>query len=180
MKSSLPIRVAVCSFLLSSAAGAQTLHFSQKWWDSINDREQEGFFWGYMDSPCAPAIQGTYQDVAKFLDGYFPAHPNVTVPAALQIAKDHIKPQKPLPGGEIWTDAHGFMDGGWWGDSTHGEPLEQRGYVEGYLACRHQPVRAEDVEFYKTAIDRYYDSPKHEHTKIAYVIEPMLERKRAD
>jgi hypothetical protein len=177
MKTACSIRVAICSSLLVASGSAQSLHFKYEWWKSINTYEQDGFVWGYMDSPCAPAISSPVVEVQKFLDGYFSNHPNVSLPSALQSAAHQMRPWKSVPGGEVWHDAHGFMDGGWWGDTTHGDQDEQRGYVEGYLACRHQPVNTTDVHAYVKAISGYYDSPKHEHTKIAYVIDPLIAQK---
>ena len=172
-----PFRWAIASTLIVASASAQSMHFDSGWWMSINTYEQEGFIWGYLDSPCAPPISSPTSEVQRFLNGYLPDHPKVTIPTALQVAGHQMKPWKSLPGGEVWTDAHGFMDGGWWGDTTHGDQAEQLGYVEGYLACKHQPVDAPTVHSYAAAIDKYYDSPKHEHTKIAYVIEPLIAKR---
>jgi hypothetical protein len=172
-----PFRWAIFASLIVASASAQSMHFDSGWWKSVNSYEQDGFIWGYLDSPCAPPISSPTMEVEKFLDSYLQDHSTVTIPAALQVAGHQMKPWKSAPGGEVWTDAHGFMDGGWWGDTTHGEQYEQRGYVEGYLACKHQPVNASDVHFYVAAMNKYYDSPKHEHTKISYVIEPLIAKK---
>lgn len=177
MITKLSFRLAMCSSLLVASASAQSIRFDRGWWESASDSEQSGFIWGYLDSPCAPPISSPVTEVQKFLTTYLPNHSKATIPVALQAAGHLMKPWKTEPGGEVWTEAHGFMDGGWWGDTSHGDQAEKRGYVEGYLACHHQPAKVADVDTYVTAMNRYYDSPKHEHTKIAYVIEPLIAQK---
>jgi len=180
MKTVTQIRVAICSSLLAATTGAQSLHFNDAWWEKAMDSEKSGFIWGYLDSPCIPPVSASGMDYQLFLNDYLPKHPTTTVPVAMHVAAVRMKPTPVLKGGEVWTDAHGFMDGGWWGDSTHGNPDEHRGYVEGYMNCRIGHVSADEVDRYVKSINHYYDSPKHEHTKIAYVLEPLLLARKRD
>jgi hypothetical protein len=174
MTSARRIRLAISLLLLATAASAQSIHFNDAWWEKARNQEQEGFIWGYLDSPCIPPISASGNDYIQFLNDYLPKHPTVSVPAAMHVAATRMEPRKVVKGGDIWTEAHGFMDGDWWGDSHHGELDEKSGYVEAYLACKTGFASSHDVAKYVDAIDKYYDLPKHEHTKIAYVLEPLI------
>ena len=55
--------------------------------------------------------------------------------------------------------------------AAHGLNATQHAVVE---------VSAEEVDRYVKSINHYYDSPKHAHTKIAYVLEPLLLARKRD
>jgi len=78
-----------------------------------------------------------------------------------------------LPGAEVWTDPHGYLDGLWW---RGGSPISQSGYLEGYLSC-HQITGRPAADFskpiatYRKLITDYVAArPSRDHGKIANIL----------
>ena len=74
-------------------------------------------------------------DYLEAIDDYRRAYPSRNKRPVAEILKEISQTGKPRPvakGGEVWTEPHGYYDGLWWRGSW---PMEQLGYVEGYLAC---------------------------------------------
>ena len=158
--------------------------FDGKWWSSADSDEQRGFIIGYIDCYYdtvrrrvrSKAITEEYQ---KALSQFYAAHPDqssTTVPELMaklvQTLKTSVQRQ---PGGEVWNDRHGYLDGQWWRESTDKERI---GFLEGYTSCYQQYAKSSRVRFSRTAeeyselITRYFEDPSVDHTaeKIAHVL----------
>jgi hypothetical protein len=164
--------------------------FDGKWWSAADSDEQRGFIIGYIDCYYdtvrrrvrSKAITEEYQ---KALSEFYAAHPDKsssTVPEVMaklvQTLKTTVQRQ---PGGEVWNERHGYLDGQWWRESTERERI---GFLEGYTSCYQQYVKTQRVRFSLTAeeyserLTKYCEDPSVDHTneKIAKVLHRLAAR----
>jgi hypothetical protein len=173
-----------CVPLQSQARAADfgVIHFDARWWRHANSDEQQGFIYGYGDcrqpvNRPTVSIVDEQTFVSKALDSHEAGTPT-SVTAAIQRAWNTLKSQKLLPGAEVFSGPHGYLDGEWWGgfDGPWPSYLESadRGYLEGYLECSSAHVTSEAVRRYQVAINHHYASGRHSPDKIADVLQSLL------
>jgi hypothetical protein len=173
---------AFSSLLFATAGSAQTLRFDSVWWrQTIHDAERTGFVLGYFDCPAAPKeVSGTTSEdyVAYVYKHLGSSSTSSNVPSVLLQANLHLHPRPILKGGEEYPEKHGWLDGAWWGDATHGDSDEQAGYVEGYLACEFGHATTSQTRRIVDELNHHFGLEKNEHDKIADVLQPILDRKK--
>jgi hypothetical protein len=80
------------------------------------------------------------------------------VEAWQRVAPQRKATKTPEPQGEIWKNAHWYLDGDWWGGISD---VEEEGYLEGHLWCMDNRVvpkvdsDSRSVIFYQQKIDAY-------------------------
>jgi hypothetical protein len=156
-----------------TAHAQKPVRFDKAWWNSLDKNEHWDFIYGFTD--CGkPDMSGL--NIAQYED-FVSDHANSdadSVPTLILLAPRKVKALPQAPGGEVWTERHGFNDGDLWGD----HPGEGRAWVEGYLACEHRPVDIASVDRYVRLIIRHYANPNRHLDKLANVLEPLLPGKR--
>jgi len=166
--------------LFSGTALAQTLQMNASWWQQTHDAERTGFVLGFYDCPEAPEkIRGaTSGDYIEFVDRQVQheTRSNALIPDLLRAAHRGIRARPALKGGEVFQEEHGWLDGEWWGDATHGNSTEKIGYVEGYLACEARPVDMNHVRQCVDLLNTHFATAGSEHDKIAKVLQIQLDR----
>lgn len=161
--------------LLIEAAGGQRLRWSGEWWRNLPAPEQTGFVLGYYDCPVGPTmVYGASSDdyIAYIESSEAKFGTSSSVVGLLAAAHRHMSSHPVLDGGEKYRERHGWLDGEWWGDTTHGNAQEKQGYVEGYLACKSAKPTQASVSHLRSQIDKHFDHP----AKVANVLEPLLNR----
>ncbi len=120
-------------------------------------------------------------DYIAFVDSRVAASANKSpdaVPKILRSARHTLAPKPILKGGEEYPEKHGWLDGEWWGDATHGDADEKVGYVEGYLSCEFGLVDKRATTSYVRLLNTHYSNPAKEHDKVANVLQPAIDRRR--
>jgi hypothetical protein len=166
----------------SSATKSDVLRFDKQWWNQASSDEQQGFIYGYRDcrQPAkAPlvSINDAQAFVSKILNSQKSTMSNA-VTAAIHLSWKKMKSQAIPKNAEVFAGPHGFLDGEWWGGFSGAWPPKlveaDRGYLEGYLECASAPVTVQMVRRYQTAINQHYGSGRHDHDKIANVLQSLL------
>jgi len=167
--------IAACLTVLETTAySQQSVHFDKGWWESLNGDEHRDFIYGFTD--CGKAIQSglntaQYEDfISKRVDSSA-----TSVPRLILLAPKQVKLLTKTPGGEVWTDKHGFNDGDLWGDHVR----EGRTWVEAYLACEHRPAYPFQVDRYVRPLVRHYSNPSRHSDKLTDVLESLLPPKKS-
>jgi hypothetical protein len=155
------------------------MRFDAAWWARASSEEQQGFIYGYRDcrqpskAPLVPVV-----DEQTFISNEIKSKGRKApdaVTTAIVLSWKTLNSQTIPKGAEVFTGPHGFLDGGWWGGFS-GRPWppdiadEDRGYLEGYLACSSPPVYAKSVRHYQLELNRHYASGRHDGDKIADVL----------
>ena len=168
--------------LFSGIAVGQTVPLDRNWWQQAHHAEKTGFVLGFFDCSRAPAyVHGaTSDDYLRFVDDQVtPAsESHGLIPEILRKAERGIKARSVLKRGEEYSEKHGWLDGEWWGDATHGNPEEKIGYVECYLACESRRVDILHVHRYVDVLDLHFSSIRNEHDKIANILQAQLDREK--
>jgi len=164
-----------------SAIDPRPLRFDAGWWQHASGDEQQGFIYGYQDCRQPPkAAKASIDDYQKAVsaavgDGAN-SDPDV-VTKAIEHAWTNLK-SRDTRGGENYSGPHRYLDGEWWGSFSGEWPSNiaatDRGYLEGYLACASSPVRVKAVRRYQAAINQHYASGRHDHDKVADVLQRLL------
>jgi hypothetical protein len=167
--------LAATSVLMFSvtAQAQKAVHFDKAWWNSLDKNEHWDFIYGFTDCGKADKFglnMGQYED---FISDHVNSDAN-SVPTLILLAPKKVKALPQAPGGEVWTERHGFNDGDLWGDHQG----EGRAWVEGYLACEHRAVFLTSVDRYVRLIIRHYANQNHHLDKLANVLEPLLPAKQ--
>jgi hypothetical protein len=124
-------------------------------------------------------------DLERQIDHYYKTNPSdrgmpvTTVWKNVLLAAPPAKPRP--PGGETWTNRHGYYDGTWWVQSPESE---RRAFLEGYLWClqscvsKPSEIYSKPVSYYEKSISGYIQL----HPESAYdeAIADMLSRYRDD
>ncbi len=162
--------VLAVSLLFTTASFSQpTVHFDKSWWTPLSQNEKWDFIYGFTD--CGPAIQSglSTAQYEEFITQHVTSDPK-SVPQLIRLAPHKVRSLPQTPGGEVWKERHGFLNGDLWGDDVD----EGRAWVEGYLACEHRPVVQSSVDRYVRQIIHYYAKTKRYSDKLADVLEPLL------
>ena len=131
---------------LASGANAQqkaSASYDGHWWLSITPHEQYGFLNGFTD--CydfeykGPDRYIDYNKNQKLITMFYEENASQQgMPVSEVLHRFRARPgEKPRPGGEVIKGRHAYYDGTYWKlISAEGRAeVEQRGFVEGYLAC---------------------------------------------
>jgi hypothetical protein len=166
--------LAVTSVLMFApmAHAQKSVHFDKAWWGSLDKNEHWDFIYGFTN--CGKSVKSglnmaQYED---FISDHVDSDVN-SVPTLILLAPRKVKALPQTPGGEVWTERHGFNDGDLWGNDLN----KGRAWVEGYLACEHRPVDLTSVDRYVRLIIRHYAYPNRHLDKLANVLEPLLPAK---
>lgn len=174
-----------CGCSISQMQGAASdpgvLRFDAKWWQQANSEEQQGFIYGYQDCRQPPkAAKASIVDYQKAVSGSLvtgKASDPDAVTKAIEQAWSTLS-SRDSRAGENYTERHGYLDGEWWGGFPGAWPPNladaDRGYLEGYLECASAPVTGQAVRRYQKAINQHYASGRHDHDKIADVLQRLL------
>jgi hypothetical protein len=181
------IRILLPAFMLNTFVIAQP--HDGRWWQIVRRDQRSEYLNGYMD--CAvydggqrdlPSV-GT-DEIAQAIQVFYDSNPkmvNTPVIKVLgQVSKQKDMHRKPLPGGEVWTNKHGYYDGEYWPLSD----MERTGFVQGLRECYASlpsgPRFSKSDGFYIQKITAWYSNPKHSHrlhTSIAIVLALYADRK---
>ena len=114
--------------------------FAREWWLRTDGEERSGFLNGIADCLTWNAhrrgFSETPSQVMDKIDRFYKSHPES---ASLDVI-DVLQKVTAAPDtgnyaggqGEIWKNAHWYLNGDWWVQSSEAEQL---GFVEGYLWC---------------------------------------------
>lgn len=172
MKRPLIVAISRCSLsllltlCLSSAAGQQKsgVVYDGHWWLSVKPSERKGFLNGYLD-----CYTYEYKGLDRFSSSADTYRNSITQfyekgqPFELSDSVSSILHQFRDPQGRIVIDkyaehekgSHGGNDGLYWRQisADAGPELEQRGFVEGYLACHSGLGHNKGGAFFKPAAE---------------------------
>lgn len=177
-------------FSASLTTTASQKRFDGKWWTSLDSDEQYGFIVGFID--CYQDTlrrkirsRATTQEYQRALDQFYAKHTDKNSVPVTDLMVTLVQTLKTsthyLPGGEVWTEPHGFLDDQYWRESTDKERI---GFLEGYIHCYQKYMRRPQVRFSRTAeeyselLSKYFDDPAVDHTdeKIADVLHRFAAR----
>ena len=128
--------------------------YDGRWWRSIAHEEQIGFVEGFGD--CykwdyrhdAPFQDRSFQAIADLVTaGLDHDSARLSTPVATLLLDTSPGP-RPEPGGEVWSNPHGYFDGQFWREAGAAGRL---GFVEGYVDCRVRFVRGAAARFSRPA-----------------------------
>ena len=186
----LAIAFLVGSWLLPISAAAQSWSkqhsepdkaYDGRWWLSLDSDEQSGFLNGSADCLTwvahAKWLSHSVEQLEKKVTEYYETHPESGAMPVIEVWRRllrEIPPSKPLKGGEVWTNPHGYYDGLYWRqDSESGN----RGFLEGYLLCMRTQVKSPSetysrpVDYYGAKINAYLKAnPKVDDEPIAVIL----------
>jgi hypothetical protein len=150
-----------------SATGAtpSKREFDGKWWSRTDAEERAGFLSGSADCLTEAAhakwltysVQGLDAKITKYYKDN-PLDGQMSVADVWRKVLEQSHPTKSPPGGEVWTNPHGFFNGDWWCQVSEAQQL---GFVEGYLWCMRTQVPAPtetysgSASFYRRKIDAF-------------------------
>ncbi|HME57114.1 MAG TPA: hypothetical protein VKF63_02165 [Terracidiphilus sp.] len=156
--------------------------FNGVWWAKTEAGERSGFLNGVADCMTWTAHKKGFSDtpeqIMDKIDKYYKTHPlsaNLNVIDVWQKVANQLKAKKySEDSGETWTNAHWYLDGLWWRQSSEDEQL---GFVEGYLWCLRTQVSAPTESYSRSA--NYYcrkidaivrANPKLDHEAVAVTL----------
>ncbi len=129
------------------------------WWAAADHYERDGFFWGAADcqrwDAHVPVSYDTSDEAFEAITSYYDAHPGSRALPVVEVWKRvaaQVPIPKPLKGGEVYNNPHGFFDGSWYKQSADSERF---GFLEGYIGCLRTYVKG-SAEGYPKPI-HYYD-----------------------
>jgi hypothetical protein len=161
--------------------------YDGKWWLGAGSDERSGFLDGVADCVKWVAhakwlthdVDGLQEGITK----YYKTRPQdsaMNVADAWRKVLSVSKPRKSIPGGEVWTNPHGYFDGQWWRESSESD---NRGYLEGYLWCLRTCVNpppetySRPISYYADQISVYVrDHPKAEGEAVADILYRFRDR----
>jgi len=152
-------RAQVISEKRSQEVAKNLSDYDGKWWISADHYERTGFFWGADDcerwDARVPTSYNLPEDAFTEITKYYEAYPDQMALAVVEVSKKvaaHLPHRKPLKGGEVWNNPHGFLTGFWYQTSAESERF---GFLEGYLGCLRTYMKG-SAESYPKPI-HYYD-----------------------
>jgi len=157
------------------------------WWARAAPDERSGFLQGAADClewAAHAKLPRAIDHLEEQIDRYYKAHPtdrNIAVTTVWQRVSTQGSPAKPSPpGGEVWTNPHGFFDGQWWRETSEAQNL---GFIEGYLwcmrTCVNQPSEtySRPVSYYVDEISKYIAlHPKADGQAVAKILSRFRDR----
>jgi hypothetical protein len=169
-------------------AGVRTMRLDGRWWRTLQQDEKWGYVEGHDDCWVSDAKNfrkrvASVPDWIAAVDDYYAKHPadqdEVVHEILNRVDRPALGNRKPLPGAEVWTEPHGYLDGLWW---RGGSPISQSGYLEGYL-CRQQitgrpPARfSKSIVSYRNLITDYVAArPSRDDEKLANILYRFRDR----
>ncbi len=152
------------------------------WWAKTEVGVRSGFLNGAADCLTWTAhkkgFNATPEQIMDKIDKYYKTHPgsaSLHVIDVWQKVADQPKVSNTVTDqGEIWKNAHWYLNGEWWHQVYESEQL---GFVEGYLWCMRTQVSAptesysRSANYYCKKIDAFVSAhPKLEHEAIAVTL----------
>jgi hypothetical protein len=133
--------------------------YDGNWWLTKEVDERNAFMWGVEDCLVWVAHMKALPLVGYVTDEkitrYYKAHTADRSLSVLEVwgkvAKESPLP-KSLPGGEVWTNPHGFLDGTYWKQLYYDSA--RQAFLEGYLWCM-QAYVATPTETYSRPVAYY-------------------------
>jgi hypothetical protein len=163
--------------------------YDGSWWLAITLDEQSAFLEGFGDCYTSEIHKRGRSAVHLSLNQDFVTNfyrsstenKGFTLLTVLARSDNPAPLRSVAPGGEEWTDPHGFLDGQWWREE---EPRGRLAFVEGYLYCHQKLANEHGGVFHKSAatyvvlVNRWYRlnentddvDPKRVGAKIATVL----------
>lgn len=154
--------------------------FDRRWFMNAPNGEIKGFINGYYDclpNPAQRSMPGWSMPTKSMVDritDFYAQHKatRLNVAQVAQKVAANGPVSHPAPGGEVYTNRHGYYDGLWWKGASGDEQL---GYVEGYLVCLKRQAPKSESQRTAIAISNWYRKhPSKEDRAIAYVFENIL------
>lgn len=149
--------------------------YDGNWWLTKEVDERYGFMDGVDD--CLTWVAhakgppgGPYQFEQK-ITRYYKAHPAERSVSVLEVWRKVARespPPKPIPGGETWSNPHGYFDGTYWVQMYYDSA--RQAFIEGYLWClrtcvdKPSEMYARPAAYYVHRISDYIQT----HPKTAY------------
>lgn len=169
------------SFVLNAVlfvpASAQTHKFDGNWWRDLHDGERVEFLAGFMDcyaddlGDVNKTFTESWYTYAPRITQYYESHPQKIARPVIWVLFDvrNPHPPKPLDGGEVWTEKHGFFNGDYWGQMSK---YEEVAYIDGYLSCYRKYLSSRPKKFsrnstfYADRISRWFDAEPGKSPKL--------------
>jgi hypothetical protein len=167
---------------------ARQTTYDGTWWLRANTDEQSGFLSGAGDClywvAHAPWLSRWVDDLRQKITSLYTSRPQdrkTPVKEVWRRVLSEAPPARPRPpGGEVWTNPHGYFNGLWWRQSSG---AEARGFLEGYLWCLRNCVNgsletySHSIEYYEDRIDGYISKhPKADDEAIAAILSRFRDR----
>ena len=162
-------------------SGNMAKAYDGEWWLASVSEERSGFLEGSADCLTwvahADGYSGTSNRLADKITRYYKAHPDEKHTAVIDVWQRvrEVSPSKPTQNGEVWKNAHWYLNGLWWRDSSESERM---GFLKGYLWCvdsRDNPQKgaySRSPGSYMAKIDEYVRvHPKADDEAIAAILE---------
>lgn len=160
------------------------------WWAKAEQEERLGFLEGYSDClewDAHAKLPRAIDHLEDSITVYYKTHPderNIAVITVWQKVSTQGPPAEPgPPGGEVWTNPHGFLDGQWWRETSEERNL---GFVEGYLLCTstcvNQPLEtySRPASYYVDEISKYVSlHPKADSMAVANILALFHDRQKS-
>jgi hypothetical protein len=133
--------------------------YDGNWWLAVDQYERVGFFWGAADCEAEDAhVPTSYvlpEDKFDQVTKYYQTHPAERALAVIEVSKRlsaGVRVPKPLKGGEVYTNPHGFLLGSWYRQTDESKRF---GFLEGYIGCLRTYIRGSADNYPKPI--HYYD-----------------------
>jgi hypothetical protein len=150
----------------ASPPAAKQTAYDGRWWASADHDRRSGFFWGAGDclswtAHVGKEFFGSSGDVTdkafdEEVSKYYRQHPEERAVAVIEVwrkvARQMEKDTPQTPGGEVYTNPHGFLNGLWYRGSSQSEGF---GFLEGYLGCLRNYVSRPTASYSRSV--SYYD-----------------------
>jgi hypothetical protein len=165
--------------------------YDGNWWAAADHYERDGFFWGAADcqkwDAHVPVSYDTSDEAFEAITRYYDAHRGSRALPVVEVWKRvaaQVPIPKPLKGGEVWNNPHGFLNGFWY---QQGAESRRFGFLEGYIGCLRTYIKG-SVESYAKPIQYYDDNiwgytkahPKAEDEAIADILRRFREKPKAN
>jgi hypothetical protein len=145
------------------------------WWLAADPSERTGFLNGASDCLMSKAHEKWPANTRPELDQesitqYYKTNAKDVHASIANVWREIVSKstrRKPVRGGEVYTNPHGYFDGEFWREGS--EPAN-RGFLKGYLWCMRTCVK-EPTETYSQSIDYYWNKIwdyLQAHPKTAY------------
>src|SRR5438309_1829668 len=92
--------------------------YDGNWWVAADHYERDGFFWGAADcqrwDAHVPVSYDTSDEAFQAITRYYDAHTGSRALPVVEVWKRvaaQVPIRKPLKGGEVWKNPHGFLNG---------------------------------------------------------------------
>ena len=118
---------------------------------------------------------------------YFETHPSEKTMPVIDVWRklaEGLTSKNPSEGGETWKNAHWYLNGLWWHQTSE---LEHIGYLKGYLRCMRthteSPLQtySRPVTYYLNQIDTYVTTyPKADNEAIANILSRLQDKPKSN